>query len=348
MSNAIIKVKNFIKDPDKKPYHQMLYEASRCMLAEKELPRHYFTRLLYKKGAGNYLDYMGVRKNNALALSKVVHNVAITPLLDNKLCFSRFMENKAGVMIPNTLGFNIKNSFYYYDQEKPQFLLSFEDIMAFFMELFYRSPNQSVFIKPFEGRQGTNCFLLNRENIRELEAEVFPLLEKGSFVFQEVVEQHRDIAQIYSHSLNTMRIDTYMDPQGNVSIITALMRFGLGGSVIDNITAGGFFVPIDVASGTFNKYGYQLLEHGGNVYTQHPDTEFVFEGFKIPHFEAVKEMITEAVKIIPDILLGWDIAVTDTGPVLIEGSQQYSPRMSEMAYGGYKNHPVYKEILKLV
>lgn len=62
MSNEAIKIKNFIKDKNKKPFIQMIYEIIQCWISEKEIPKHYLTKLLYKKGVDNYLDYMGVKK----------------------------------------------------------------------------------------------------------------------------------------------------------------------------------------------------------------------------------------------------------------------------------------------
>lgn len=362
MSQFFVKFNNFITDPDKKPYRQIAWEAIKCGFAERELPRHYFTRLLYKKGADNYLDYMGVRKNNRLAALGVIHNHSMAPLLDNKLCFSMFMEGKPGVKIAKVLGFNFKNAFFYGTNYVPEMLDDEDKVLAFLQGLPEHSqgafgeipgvpkvPGERIFIKPIDGRQGQNCFLVNPSGSSLSDASakaIVPVLLQGSFLYQEVLEQHRDIKAIYPHSLNTIRIDTFMDSQGKVSLMTGLMRFGVEGRVVDNITAGGIFVPIDMETGRLKPKAFRLLEHGGNIYTEHPDTGFVFKGFEIPYFEQVREMLVAAVRLIPDILLGWDVAVTPEGPVIIEGSQYYSPRMSEMAYGGYNNHPVYKEILK--
>lgn len=414
MSKSFVKFKNFIKDPDKKPYGQIAWEAVKCGFAERELPRHYFTRLLYKKGVDNYLDYMGVKKNNRLASSEVIHNHTMAPLLDNKLCFSMFMAGKPGVNIAKVLGFNFKNAFFRKGHCKPEMMNGPDDVIAFLLrlldgrlgevqgktpggvpeqtlgEILGETPGEAreesmgeaqrekVFIKPIDRGRGQHCFLLTRQDLLDycygedvdhpifqispgeavevgevgeskgspLVSEIIPLLLQGSFLYQEVLEQHRDIAEIYPRSLNTMRIDTYLDRQGEVHLMTGLMRFGVNGRVVDNITTGGIFVPIDMETGRLKQKAFRLLEHGGNVYTEHPDTGFVFEDFEIPYFHEVREMLAEAVRLIPDILLGWDVAVTPEGPVIVEGSQQYSPRLSEMAYGGYKNHPIYKEILK--
>ncbi len=372
MSKSFVTIRNFIGDPDKKTYGQIVREAVKCGIAERELPKHYFTRLLYKKGVDNYLDYMGVRTNNRLTASGVIHNHSMAPLFDNKLCFSTFMESKPEVKIPRVLGYNFKSAFFCKRQDKPEMMHELDAVMTYLEELLEDSPGEKVFIKPIDGKQGKNCFLLHRNDLREARlgvehgernstgglaskagvntdvSMIIDVLLQGSFLFQEVPEQQRDIAMIYPYSLNTMRIDTYLDSCGNISLMTGLMRFGTGGRVVDNISTGGIFVPVDMETGRLKQKAFQLLEHGGNIYVSHPDTGFVFEGFEVPFFQEVQEMLVALVRMLPDILLGWDVALTSEGPVIIEGSQWYSPRVSEMAYGGYKNHPVYQEILKRV
>lgn len=62
-----------------------------------------------------------------------------------------------------------------------------------------------------------------------------------SFVFQENIVQNERINKIYDKSINTIRIHTYFHEEENkVEIISALMRFGFGGSIVDNGCSGGF------------------------------------------------------------------------------------------------------------
>ena len=45
-------------DPERKPLSQMIYELFYLMLKQKEIPRHYFSRYLFKKGITNLTDYL--------------------------------------------------------------------------------------------------------------------------------------------------------------------------------------------------------------------------------------------------------------------------------------------------
>lgn len=292
---------------------------------------------------------MGVKKGNKIMVSKMLHNNSITPILENKLFFSKYLEKNELIKVPKTLGFNYNNFFYNRGNNEVSYVKEAEEVIYYLANLIGCSPNKSIFVKPIDGAQGRCCFLLTNQNVKVmLNNNALETLLNGNFIFQETVIQHAEINKIYAGSVNTIRIDTYIDENGGIHLLSALMRFGANGSFVDNISAGGFFVPIDIDTGRFKKYGMQLLEYGGNIYVEHPDTKFSFEGFEIPYFDEVKKMIKEVVKLIPNKLVGWDIAISQDGPVIIEGNHNYSPRMSEMAYGGYKNHPIYKEILKQV
>ena len=52
---------------------------------------------------------------------------------------------------------------------------------------------------------------------------------------------------------------------------------------------------------------------------KHPDSGVIIPGFEIPFFAEALELCKEASKLISKInILGWDIAITHSGPVMIE------------------------------
>ena len=52
-----------------------------------------------------------------------------------------------------------------------------------------------------------------------------------------------------------------------------------------------------------------------------------------------------AAEMIPVTVVGWDIAISHDGAVLIEGNGYYDVRMSEMAYSGYWRNPVFRRLI---
>lgn len=339
------KFKIFLQDKQKKSYPKIMYEALVCGIQEKEIPVHYITRFLYRKDCLNYLDYIGNKKVKKLQTSEELHSKLSVNVLENKILFHYLFSNTM-VKTPKLLGCNIGDTFI--DEEnKKCYTLDKEKIAFIIKTMINKSDSDSVFIKPIDGIGGENSYRIDKDNLGEIDClnEVFDNLIKGNFMYQDAIQQHGEISRIYPNSVNTLRIDTYLK-NGNTNIISAFLRLGQGGSYIDNGSSGGCFVGIDTDKGVLKGIGHQLLEHGGNIYTSHPDTNFKFEGFEIPYFKEAKEMCIMASSILKDKLVGWDVAITEDGPLIIEGNHNYHIAMSEIAYGGFRNHSIYEEILK--
>jgi hypothetical protein len=185
-----------------------------------------------------------------------------------------------------------------------------------------KTTDKRIIIKPVRGQAGQGIAIAYREGdsyvIREKQKEYrledFKLIDRS--IIQEVIEQNSEIAKISSTSVNTIRVVTLYTRSDEVIVISANMRFGVGKSYVDNVSAGGIHVGVDYATGTLKKLAY---DKHGNRLTEHPTTGVKFEGYKIPHWNEVKQMALNVQKSFPFYkLLGLDVALTDEGPVLIE------------------------------
>ena len=118
-------------------------------------------------------------------------------------------------------------------------------------------------------------------------------------------------------------------------------------SHIDNISSGGCQVGISLESGRLKKTGYSLIQtEGVKLFTEHPVTGIVFEGFRIPYFDEVKELVKKAAGLMPGLrLIGWDVAVGESSPILIEGNSDYDVSGNDVAYGGYMANSVFKKVI---
>ena len=71
---------------------------------------------------------------------------------------------------------------------------------------------------------------------------------------------------------------------------------------------------------------------------QHPDNSIVFEGFEIPFFKEAVEMSKDLhSKLYRVHSIGWDIAITQNGPVFIEGNSLWEVSGTQAAVGGLKH-----------
>ena len=66
---------------------------------------------------------------------------------------------------------------------------------------------------------------------------------------------------------------------------------------------------------------------------QHPDTNLVFDGWKIPFYEDAVELIKKAHRLFPLLqTIGWDVAITEDGPVLVEGNHDWDIEMLQVVH----------------
>ena len=74
----------------------------------------------------------------------------------------------------------------------------------------------------------------------------------------------------------------------------------------------------------------------------HPGTDTYMIGYEIPFWKQTVEMLTEVAKRIPQVrFVGWDIAISSDGPVLIEGNQYPGVIFEPLSM----KHGIYKEMM---
>lgn len=131
-------------------------------------------------------------------------------------------------------------------------------------------------------------------------------------------------------SLQTLRVVTYRDDEGDIHRLFYMIKLLSGTNLSDNFSGGqnGNLIAIGepeqgvlrhAVTGRRDAVGLQRL-------TEHPDTGEAITGFTIPHWSAACELAVAAHRTLPGLrTLGWDLALTDDGPRLLEGNVRYDP-----------------------
>jgi hypothetical protein len=107
-----------------------------------------------------------------------------------------------------------------------------------------------------------------------------------------------------------------------VELLVAFQKLIVGQRQIDNFAGaetGNLVVSIDAKTGT-------LLEAfaDGAPCPNHPDTRVVISGFQLPHWAAACALVRRAALLFrPVRAIGWDVALTEDGPVLVEGNSEW-------------------------
>ena len=218
-------------------------------------------------------------------------------------------DNKNGFLATNDIIYNSNGSFF------KQVDLPCTEEEAIEILISYDNP---LIIKPtIETFGGHGVELLPAGLTRNNLIEIFKKY-KRDFTFQEVIEQHPDMAKFNPSSINTLRIVTYQDFSGFHKILYACVRFGGKGSIKDNVCSGGGYTGIDIETGNLRDrriYSYHVSEPV-------KDTD-IFPS-QIPQWEKVKSAALELHRRLPQLrIIGWDFAVSTNGkPVFVE----FNPR----------------------
>lgn len=180
--------------------------------------------------------------------------------------------------------------------------------------------NGSVICKPYNLSWGHGIFILNKEDITD---EIIQKLLSEPYIIEEVIKQHPQIKAIHPQSVNTLRIFSIIDREGVPHVALPIFRAGLGDSVTDNTSSGGLYFIVDKDTGIVELSG--RTERCRTRYLCHPDTGVQVIGMKIPFYDEIVEMVKKAALVTPTLrYVGWDVAISENGPVLIEGNIEYA------------------------
>jgi hypothetical protein len=152
------------------------------------------------------------------------------------------------------------------------------------------------------------------------------------FLIQQRIDNHPDIDSLSGcEALQTVRVITFIDASGRINLLHAHFKpITRPGVVIDTHLdglTGNVEVPVDINSGILSEAN-QIAGDGSGIATiiEHPITGRPFKGFALPRWQDVRRAAAEAaVKMLPLRLLGWDIAISPDGPVIIEANVWWDP-----------------------
>ena len=214
-------------------------------------------------------------------------------------------------------------SLYTVDLKEEQFLQAF----AGHKKLIYK-PESST------GGNGVEVFDLSTISLQEV-FKTIKSYEPG--VVEEFLIQHKDMAAMFPGCVNTIRVVTVrtdrkedgIEPE-TVHFLYAGLRIGRGDSIVDNLHSGGLVTGIDIETGIITTDGTDFQYR---TYDVHPETGTKIKGFVIPYFREAKELITRAC-IEKEVYgyYGWDIAITEKGPVIVESNTHPGAEIIQTAY----------------
>ena len=251
-------------------------------------PQEYFEYKLYKNDYKNFVPIFEVVNCSRINRFNV-------DLLINKYNFKkRLIEN------------NISTArFIAYYNHKEKKIYNYE-----------KPSSDKVVAKPNRGGGGEGVKILKYD-----EYENFLKKMDKNYIVEDYIKQHSFLNKIFDGSVNSIRVLT-IKKDDKFIILKIILRTGRKTTdCVDNFSQGGISIDIDLEKGTLKK-GKTHFKYGDEEYEYHPDTGFKFFGEKLPFYNEVKKIAIDAHMCFPMfIIIGWDIAITEHGPIIIEGNR---------------------------
>jgi hypothetical protein len=209
---------------------------------------------------------------------------------------------------------------------------------------FFREMTGTFFFKRVHESGGCGVYKITNENgsiivnggkvdYAKIESE----LMRGLWVIQRGAIQHDALSAFYQRSVNTLRINTILSNRVPTFFLS-FQKFATGTSDVDNWDTGSLLIPISDSEGTLGKFGYYkpgTLKEG--TCSQHPDSGLVFGGFKVPYYREAVELALKAHEYYYGrVIVGWDIIITNEGPVILEANSYPDIYPLQVLYGGLK------------
>ena len=221
----------------------------------------------------------------------------------------------------------------FYDLSPDSFIVDVRTLSEA-MEWIALSNQDGVVVKDTNGRTGKGVTfhrVLKTETETLLDGKPGELFLKeerrsrGKIILQRKVIQHESLSNLAPRGLNTIRVITKLDNErSKVCCLGAALRLTTDGP-LDNFSAGNLAASVCTQSGLVNGPGFYKQTSRRPYVEKHPISGMTIRNFQIPKWQQVIELVEEAALRIPELRsVGWDVAVTNDGAVLIEGNTTWN------------------------
>ena len=227
-----------------------------------------------------------------------------------------YLYNKLNLTSNHLLFRNKEMTYAVFKEYYKRQLISIKSDNDYELFLDFIQKNKSFIVKPIDSDCGHGAKIYKNINVNEVQYIFNEIRSFGNVVLEELIIQSKEMSSLHPSSVNTVRIVT-IKTSDSIVIFHPFLRMGRNGSIVDNAGAGGIFVSIDPELGICY---YPGVDEFGNTYITHPNTGIIIPGFKVPKYEQAIHLVKNAAKLTTNCYVGWDLAHTKNGWVIVEGN----------------------------
>lgn len=189
----------------------------------------------------------------------------------------------------------------------------------------YGSQGDAILVAPDAGREG--LVLLSGETLDIRQLWQYLSRNGPGWRVEQWIESHPVLRAFRPGATATLRLLTLWF-RDHVVVHAATLKVPRGDSGVDNLAKGNLVAAVDLATGRIGA----AFDGSGNVrHAVHPDSGVSIEGEVIPHWDRVLEVGRLGAAAMSDSrALGWDIAVADSGPMVIEANRAWCQKVVQL------------------
>jgi hypothetical protein len=303
-------------------------------------PRPYSMYRLWRKPMRDWADYIDDYRNKPLLRS--INPAEPRRILDDKVAFHFHCREHDTPTVP-ILG-RVGRARNGLDAQLPEMVgpRSFEVLL--------QEHRDGLIMKPPGGAHGEGIFSVVPEGARVRWLETVSSVEEmydfcrrraeatGILLVQPRVRPARSLLRVMSpHGLGTVRAVTYLKGD-RAHLLAACLRIPVGRNDTDNFghgKSGNLVAGVEPRSGQLLRARRSRRQDWPDIedVDRNPDTGEPIEGFQLPFWSEVVDLVSRAQREATGLrTIGWDVAITDVGPLLIEGNAGYDIDLLQIAH----------------
>jgi hypothetical protein len=169
------------------------------------------------------------------------------------------------------------------------------------------------------------------------------LANKHQLIVQPRLRNHPSIEPFSNGALCTLRVVSYHLPNTKPVLFQSCFRMPVGMGEADNFNAGGIAAGVSERGKLGVAVGKDVR---AGLFTHHPDTRARIEGVDLPYWEQMVDLALLAhERLGAPCFVGWDIALTINGPIVLEGNDKFGVDLAQMPQGHPLGETKYTEIV---
>ena len=172
-----------------------------------------------------------------------------------------------------------------------------------------------VFAKPPLDFGGHGIEKITVKEIKDVEKLYKDLKKKKLNLIEEEIIQHPIVEKLNPYAVNSFRIVTLVN-DGKAHILANALRINIDDAIA--IGCNDAYMKLDEKGNLISP----VVDDLANTYETHPVTGVKFHELKIPFVKECFDMALKAALEVPEVrYVGWDFAITEKGPVIVEGNE---------------------------